>query len=273
MGVPTDAKVDLQTAADELGVHYQTAYRWVRNGRLGAELIGGRYLVSPTDIARLDRVRHTPAAPPPPRRSRLEHAAGRMYDVLVAGDEPAATKIIRRLAQEGAPVVELIRVVLVPPLERIGRAWHDGELSIWVEHRGSSIVERLLGDLAPNPRGRRRGVVIVAALSGDHHSLPTTMATVALRADNWHVHHLGADLPPDEITGFCATHHVDVAVITVTNPETRATADATATRLRAAGTPAIVGGLGDDLTELIDLARRAAVRQPADTKPTRNKYD
>ena len=31
----------------------------------------------------------------------------------------------------------------------------------------------------------------------DRHSLPTTMAAVALRADHWHVHHLGADLPPD----------------------------------------------------------------------------
>jgi MerR family transcriptional regulator, light-induced transcriptional regulator len=260
MGVTTNAKVGLQTAADELGVHYQTAYRWVRDGRLDAELVGGRYLVSPTDIAELDRARHTPAGPTPPRQSRLEHATDRMYDALVAGDEPAATKIIRRLANEGAPEVELIRIVLVPPLQKIGRAWHDGELTVWVEHRASAIVERLLGDLAPNPRGRRRGIIVVAALTGDRHSLPTTMAAVALRADNWYVHHLGADLPPDEIIGFCEAHAINVAVITVTNPETRATADATATRLRTAGTPAIVGGMGNDLIELIDLARCAAVR-------------
>jgi MerR family transcriptional regulator, light-induced transcriptional regulator len=265
MGAPTNAKVDLQTAADELGVHYQTAYRWVRNGRLDAELVGGRYLVSPTDIAELDRARRTPAAPPRPRQNRLEHATDRMYQALVAGDEPAATKIIRRLDEEGATAIELIRVVLVPPLQKIGRAWADGEVTVWVEHRASAIVERLLGDLAPNPRGRRRGVVVIAALTGDHHSLPTTMAALALRADNWHVHHLGADLPPGELTRFCEAHDVDVAVITVTNSETRATADATATRLRTAGTPAIVGGLGNDLTELIDLARRAAVRQSVET--------
>ena len=69
MGAPTNAKVDLQTAADELGVHYQTAYRWVRNGRLDAELVGGKYLISSTDIAELDRARHTSAAPTPPRRA------------------------------------------------------------------------------------------------------------------------------------------------------------------------------------------------------------
>jgi hypothetical protein len=31
----------------------------------------------------------------------------------------------------------------------------------------------------------------VSAVSGDRHSLPTTMAAVALRVANWQVHHLG----------------------------------------------------------------------------------
>ena len=73
----------------------------------------------------------------------------------------------------------------------------------------------------------------MAALSGDHHSLPTTMASVALRDDNWHVHHLGADLPPDEILKFCRAQPVSLAVITVTNPTTGDLADTTAAALRA----------------------------------------
>ena len=255
---PTDRQLDLQAAADELGVHYQTAYRWVRNGRLEAELVGGRYLVSRDHISQLNRARKTPKAPPAPRAGRIEHAAERMHDALVTGDETAAIKIAQRLSEDGAPAIDLISQVLVPPLQRIGRGWHDGKLTVWVEHRASSIVERLLGDLAPNPRGRRRGVAVVAALSGDRHSLPTTMAAVALRDDNWHVHHLGADLPPDEILDFCRAHPVGLAVITVTNPDTQVLADTSADALRAAGTPTIVGGAGSDLTELIGLARNHA---------------
>jgi methanogenic corrinoid protein MtbC1 len=181
-----------------------------------------------------------------------------MYDALVGGDETEAMKIARRLSDEGAPIVDLIQNVLVPPLQRIGRGWHSGELTIWTEHRASSIIERLLGELAPNPRGRRRGVAVVVAVAGDRHSLPTTMAAVALRSDNWHVHHLGADLPADQIAQFCRDHHVDLAVITVTNPESRQLADATALELRAAGTPAIVGGAGNTLAELTELARDTA---------------
>lgn len=258
MDSTSDAKLDLQTAADQLGVHYQTAYRWVRNGRLGAQLVGGRYLVSPDDVAHLNMARQIPKAPPAPRAGRLEHAAERMHEALVTGNETVAITIAQRLTQDGTPMIDLIRKVLVPPLRRIGDGWHDGELTIWVEHRASAIVQRLLGELAPNPRGRRRGVTVVAALSGDRHSLPTTMAAVALREDNWHVHHLGADLPPDEMLDFCRTHQANLAVITVTNPESQVVANTTANALRAAGTPTIVGGAGTDLSELIELARSHA---------------
>jgi excisionase family DNA binding protein len=251
----TDQRIELQAAADELGVHYQTAYRWVRSGRLSAEMVAGRYLVPRSAIVALDRTRRTPQSPPPPKVSRLDHAAGQMYAALVAGDEPRASKIATRLAAEGAPIVDLVQQVIVPPLRQIGQQWHDGELTIWVEHRASAIVERMLGELAPNPRGRRRGTAVVAAVSGDHHSLPTTMAAVALRGDNWHVHHLGADLPADELERYCHEHPVDIVVITVTNPPSRPLAETTAANLRASGTATVVGGAGHTLDELIGLAR------------------
>lgn len=252
----TEARsVDLQTAADQLGVHYQTAYRWVRTGRLDADMVGGRYVVAASTLEELERSRRTPTPPPPPKRARLEQAAERMHAALVAGDETAAARIARRLADEGAPVTAVVQEVLVPPLRRIGQQWSDGHVSIWTEHRASAIVERLLGDLAPNPRGRRRGVVAVAAMSGDRHTLPTTMAAVALRDDNWHVHHLGADLPPEQFREFCERHDVTLAVISVTNPDVEALAVSTAAELRAAGTPTLVGSRGESLEGLLEQAR------------------
>lgn len=252
-----EQRLDLQTAADELGVHYQTAYRWVRSGRLRADMVDGRYLVSRAEMIELDRSRRAPKAPPTPGAVRLDRAAERMYEALLAGDEAVAKKTVGRLAEEGAPIVELIQEVLVPPLLRIGTQWQDAEVTIWTEHRASAIVERLLGELAPNPRGRRRGVAVVAALSGDRHSLPTTMAAVALRSDNWQVHHLGADLPPGQLLAFCTEHETSLAVITVTHPSVRRLADATAIELEAAGVPAIVGGAGRTLDELLERARSA----------------
>jgi hypothetical protein len=87
------------------------------------------------------------------------------------------------------------------------------------------------------------------------------MATVALREDQWHVHHLGADMPPEELERFCRSHPVDLAVLTVTNPDRADLATTTADELRACGIPVIVGSPGRSLHELVDLAR--AARRPA----------
>ena len=253
-----DEPFDLQRAADELGVHYQTAYRWVRTGKLPAELVDGRYRVSSADISEMAVRRSTPQAPPPPTANRTARAAERMHGALVSGDEAAVRSIATGLIDDGASVIDVIQHVLVPPLVRIGSDWHDGKLTVWVEHRASAIVERLLGGIVPNPRGRRRGTVMVAAVTGDLHSLPSSMAAVALRDDNWSVEHLGANMPPDELVRFCDEHPVDVAVISSTNPDTVDLAVETADRLRAAGVGVVLGGPGRTLDDLIVQTRDAA---------------
>ena len=181
-----------------------------------------------------------------------------MHDALIAGDEGTARTIVRTLLSEGTSIVGVVQQVIVPPLIRIGHAWRDGQLSILVEHRASAIVERILGEIAPNPRGRRRGTVVVASVSGDLHSLPTSMAAVALRADNWHVEHLGADMPPAELVQFCAEHDIDVAIISSTNPDTAELAARTAQRLEKAGTPCVLGAPGRTLDDLVSRVRTAA---------------
>lgn len=253
-----DEPLDLQRAADELGVHYQTAYRWVRTGKLPAELVDGRYRVSSADISDMAVRRSTPQAPPPPSVNRLARASERMHGALVSGDEATVRNIASGLVDEGASIVDVIQQVLVPPLVRIGSDWHDGKLTIWVEHRASAIIERLLGGIVPNPRGRRRGTVMVAAVTGDLHSLPSSMAAVALRDDNWWVEHLGANMPPDELVRFCDEHPIDVAVISSTNADTVDLAAETADRLLASGVGVVLGGPGRTLDDLIEQTRAAA---------------
>lgn len=257
MSGTTEAALDLQHVADELGVHYQTAYRWVRTGKLPARLVNGKYQVRLDDIERFRTSRVVERPPAPPSPERLHRHADTMHTALVNGDEADARQIARSLVGEGTSVIDLIQTVLVPPLRRIGQSWHDGEISIWVEHRASAIVERLLGEIATNPRGRRKGSVLVAAVAGDRHSLPTAMAALTLRDANWDVHHLGADMPPEELFSFCDAHDVDVAVISSTNSEAAELAAETAAALTERGTPAILGGPGSTLESLLERCEAA----------------
>lgn len=259
--------MDLASAAQALGVHYQTAYRWVRTGHLPAVMVDGRYSVDRTDIEALGRARATPTRPRAPGPAPIAASAERVHTALVKGDEPRVRQIARSLVDRGATVRQLVTFSLAPALSRIGQDWRAGRLAIGTEHRASAIVERLLGELAPNPRGRRRGTALVAAIEGDRHTLPTTMAAVALREDHWTVHHLGSDMPVAEISSFCRTEPTDLVVLTVTEPGVAEAAEVAASSLRELGLPVIVGGPGRTLDELVANAR-AAGRKPA-TKAAR----
>src|SRR5690606_26501257 len=156
-------------AADRLGVHYMTAYRYVRTGRLPADRRGGRWSVAATDVAELARHRATaggttasgspaePAAhaPAPPdddaaasgsARSGGDGAAryrARLLERLLAGDEPGAWHVVE------SALVARIRPdrahldLLAPCLREIGDRWAAGTLTVGDEHVASATAARL----------------------------------------------------------------------------------------------------------------------------------
>ena len=98
--------MELQEAADALGVHYQTAYRWVRSGRLPAQLVDNRYVVARQDLDAVEASRRTPAAPTTPSRRRVERQAELMHDALLDGDEATVHKLARRLVDDGTSICD-----------------------------------------------------------------------------------------------------------------------------------------------------------------------
>jgi excisionase family DNA binding protein len=107
--------VNLKTAAQRLGVHYQTAYRWVRSGQLVAVKVGAGYEVSESAIARLQAQRA---------------ATERLSDVTAAPSvEPAAS------IDEELEVLEHMVEAVTLDATKIGE-------------RAARIVAEYLGDTA-----------------------------------------------------------------------------------------------------------------------------
>jgi MerR family transcriptional regulator, light-induced transcriptional regulator len=255
--------IDLQAAARQLGVHYQTAYKWVRSGELPAVMVMGSYRLERDAVARFAKRRARPVPARTRRGPRTDLAAlsRRMCGHLVSGEERQAAQLISGLVATGVTMTRVAQDVLVPALRHIGEEWRAGRLDISIEHRASAIVDRILGETYPTPRGRRRGTVVVAALSGDRHALPTTLAAVSLREDNWLVHHLGADLPPAELMRFCQEAQADLVVLTVTLSRLQRAAARMAVQLEELGLRALVGGPGRMLDELQRRAREVTTHR------------
>ena len=177
---------------------------------------------SPRRRATRPTARPARAAPDAPAPGRLREPRG-SAPTTRSSTVTSAPCVISSIAwpATASPMTTITQEILVPAMHRIGTDWHDGVVTIADEHRASAIVERILGDHYPTPRGRRRGTVVVVALSGERHALPTSMAALALREDNWHVQHLGADLPAEELIHFCRERPVDLVVLTTTTNTTR----------------------------------------------------
>ncbi len=251
--------MQLRDAADILGVHYQTAYAWVRQGMLPARKTGRGYDVSEHDVSALAARRASGTSPRPQIRVRdWAVQADRLYAAIVAGDETAARHIFARLAR-GVPVIDLCERVIGPALYRVGEEWANGGVTIAAEHRASAICERLIATRAHQPQGRPRGIAVVTTPPGERHGLPALMAAACLREDRWLVHHLASDLPAAELTGLARLTDADLVVLSTATTEAAEVAlqEARDITLVVPGLHVLTGQPGDSLGVLLKLARSA----------------
>lgn len=191
-------QLTLVEAAERLGVHYMTVYRYVRTGRLPATKAGTEWRVRARDLKGVGTTATKRTMPTKGRPRRRWADPTRLEDRLLAGDEAGAWTITQQALTAGAEPEGIYLDLLAPALVSIGDRWSAGEISIADEHRASVVAARLVGRLGPlfvRP-GRTRGTVVVGAVHDDRHGLPSALFADLLRHRGFHVVDLGADTPP-----------------------------------------------------------------------------
>jgi excisionase family DNA binding protein len=187
----------LQEAADLLGVHYMTAYRYVRLGQLIATKAGGTWHVTHEDLEGFRSTHRAVVVPTIDGSRRKVRWDLRIETCLVSGDAGGAWSIVESALASSLSPKQVYLDVLQPAMVSIGQRWEVGELDVAVEHRATGIVGRMVGRLGPrfNRRGRRRGVVLVGAPSGEHHGLAVAMLADLIRDGGYEVIDIGSDVP------------------------------------------------------------------------------
>ncbi len=242
------AELTLQEAAELLGVHYMTAYRYVRLGQLAATKQAGTWRVTPAAIAELRRAAED--GEPADRGGRRRAPwAERLESRLLAGDSRGSWGVVESALAAGLDPSEVYLEVLAPALAAIGDRWARGEVDVALEHRASGLAMRLIGRLGPRfvRPGRTRGVVIVGAPAGERHGLPVAMLSDLVRRHGWEVSDLGADVPDGSFVHAVTTTPDLVAVgVSITTPDSVPAARQACAAIRAAapGLLLVVGGAG-----------------------------
>jgi excisionase family DNA binding protein len=232
--------LSLKECAERLGVHYMTAYKYVRHGKLRATKVGGEWRVSEADL----QVMLSGAAIPTPRGET--DWAGRLEDRLVAGDEAGAWAIVEAALASGVTPTEMHVDVLAAALRSIGEGWDRGVVTIAEEHRATAVATKIVGRMSNRftRRGRRRGRIVMGTPPGERHGLSIAVVADLLRGDGWEVLDLGPDMPIDEfVAAVEKAAPVTAIAIGVTNPGVVEVARDLVTSLRASTTaPILVGG-------------------------------
>jgi excisionase family DNA binding protein len=185
------ASLSMQEAADRLGVHYMTVYRYVRLGMLPARKVGASWRIDLADLGRLD------TSPTVPARRRSAPWRDRLQARMLAGDETGSWGVVEAAFASGMEPRDFYCDVLTPVLHTIGALWKAGKVGVDEEHLASNVAAGLIGRLGPRfaRRGRRRGTVVMAMPEGERHHLGSAMLADILRLDGYRVLNLGADTP------------------------------------------------------------------------------
>ncbi len=258
MGDGDAARLRVHDVADQLGVHYMTAYRYVRQGRIPAAQESGIWWVERRDLEAFRRRTANGSQPAPARRGgpRWGDRRARLLVRMIAGDEPGAWTLVDQALGAGATPTDVYVRLLGPALRDLGLGWARGDVSVGEEHRATAVARRLMGRLGPRfaRRGRRRGTVVLGGAPGDPHALPVTMLVDVLRGAGYDVVDLGADTPPEAFVAAATDHAPCVAGVSVSTSD------------RAADAAAVVAALHRADPHLTVLAGGPAIASEADAR-------
>lgn len=239
----------LPEVAELLGVHYMTAYRYVRTGRLAATKSGSTWLVEPAAVEAF-RSGETEPAPRQAGGASLPRTAKRLEARLLAGDRAGALEVVDEALAGGATLSQIEVDLIATALRSIGTRWHEGELSVGDEHRATVVAQHVLAVVSSRfaRRGRRRGTVVIGAAPGDDHQIPVTIAADHLRAAGYEVVDFGVDTPPEAFAEAAASSTPVAVVVGATMPDRLPAVRRVVRAVRAAAfaVPVLVGGAAID---------------------------
>jgi methanogenic corrinoid protein MtbC1 len=182
-----------------------------------------------------------------PRRIKAASGPGKAAPDLVAAAAALDPFAVSRMLDEHFAMSSFEQIVegwLLPELERLGKAWADGRVTVAGEHMVAAAVQRRLSaafDAAGQDSGRSP-LLLTGLPSGSRHELGILSFATAARRQGLAVLHMGTDLPLADWLSAAERQRPDAVVLAVPTPSDVAAAVALVNGLSARQTLVALGG-------------------------------
>lgn len=150
------------------------------------------------------------------------------------------------------PFDEAVQRILLPLQLRVGELWHEGRLSIAVEHYVTKVIQQklfsVMNQLPVNESGPR---VLIACPEGEFHELGAQAVAYLAAARGCHIYYLGSNLPLTDLQTFCESITPDLVLLSLTESRSDEMARRLLHQLQpiALRWPVAMGGQGAEVFE------------------------
>jgi methanogenic corrinoid protein MtbC1 len=156
-----------------------------------------------------------------PREAKLKELGRAFAAALLTGDEVAAELAIRDAVTARLSTAEIDDEIVAPALWLVGELWERGEITVADEHLATEIALRVLALQREAKRviaGRTERRVLLAAPSGERHTVALKMAANLLTGAGYDTRFLGGDVPEPALAAAVSRYAVDVVCLSATMP-------------------------------------------------------
>jgi len=143
-----------------------------------------------------------------------EQFYGEISDAIVNLDKEKAIELANRAITEKLNLLEVIEKGFGDGIRRIGDLWEEGEFFLPELMLGGTIMQESMDILLPSMKesgaSASQGVVVIATIEGDIHSIGKTIVGTMLSANGFDVYDLGADVPAEKIIETAVEKNADI---------------------------------------------------------------
>ncbi len=144
----------------------------------------------------------------------LEQFYKEISDAIVELNKEKAISLANRAIEEDLVLLDVIEKGFGDGIRRIGDLWEEGEFFLPELMLGGTIMQESLEILLPHLKKQGEqvssGIVVIATIEGDIHSIGKTIVATMLSANGFEVYDLGADTSAEKIIETAIKKHADI---------------------------------------------------------------
>jgi DNA-binding transcriptional MerR regulator len=145
------------------------------------------------------------------------------------------------------PFEEAVQRILLPLQRRVGELWHQGQLSIAVEHYVTKLIQqKMFSVMNQLPINESGPCVLIGCPEGESHEIGAQAVAYIAASRGCHVYYLGPSLPSSALLEFCERIKPDLVLLSITEIRSEAEAQQQFKELEivSAHWPVAIGGQG-----------------------------